>query len=152
MISGKLVHLIDSRQEEVLDRVAQQIRRDPDMAHTEAIVGSGLRHWNKELLEGLSQCLARGSSETLAARYRHVGRERFKQAVPLDGCLRDLCALKETLLDYIEEHTLNKDCLELYAEEELDRRVGRFFDLVIINFVQGYDSASRPAVAAAAKG
>jgi hypothetical protein len=37
MISGKLVHLIDSRQEEVLDRVAQQIRRDPDMAYTEAI-------------------------------------------------------------------------------------------------------------------
>jgi len=34
MISGKLVHLMDSHQEEVLDRVARQIRRDPDMAHT----------------------------------------------------------------------------------------------------------------------
>ena len=77
-----------------------------------------------------------------------MGRERFKQEVPLDGCLRDLCVLKETPLDYIKEHTLNKDCMELHAEEELDRRVGRFFDLVIINFAKGYESASRPSVAA----
>jgi len=38
--------------------------------------------------------------------------------------------------------------MELYAEEELDRRVGRFFDMVIINFVKGYESASRPSAAA----
>jgi hypothetical protein len=148
MISGKLVHLMDSHQEEVLDRMARHIRRDPEMAHIEAILGSGLRQWDKEFLEGLSHWLVIGSGETLSPRYRHVGRERFEQGVPLYECVRHLCVLKETLLDYVEEHTLNKDSMELYAEEELDRRVGRFFDLLIVQLVRGYQSASQPVAAA----
>jgi hypothetical protein len=150
MISGRFVHLIDSHQDEILDRVAQQIRRDPGMARTEAIIGNGLRQWNKELLECLGRCLAKGSTETPASQSRYVGRQRFEQGVPLDECLRDLCALKETLLDYVEEHTFNKDCMELYAEEELDRRVGRFFDLLIVNLARGYESAMRSVAAASA--
>ena len=63
-------------------------------------------------------------------------------------CVRDLCVLKQTLLDFVEEHTFNKDCMELYAEEELDRRVGRFFDLLIVHLVRGYESGRRHVAAA----
>jgi hypothetical protein len=38
--------------------------------------------------------------------------------------------------------------MELYAEEELDRRVGRFFDLSIVDLVRGYESGRRHVVAA----
>jgi hypothetical protein len=148
MISGKLVHLIETHEEEIIERVADQIRRDPDMAHTHAILGSGLRQWHKELLESLNHWLDRGNNETLTRRYQHAGRERLGQGVPLHECVRDLCVLKQTLLDFVEEHTFNKDCMELYAEEELDRRVGRFFDLLIVHLVQGYESAHRHVAAA----
>jgi len=77
-----------------------------------------------------------------------VGRERLEQAVPLHECVRDLCVLRETLLDYVEEHTFNKDSVELYAEEELDRRVGRFFDLLIVHLVRGYERAAERAAVA----
>jgi len=148
MISGKLVHLMDSHQEAILDRVEQLNRRDPDMRRSQAILGSGRRHWNKELLEDLSQWLGNGTGETLAVRYRGMGRERFEQGIRLSECMRDLCLLKETLLDYVQEHTFNKDSVELYAEEELDRRVGRFFDLLIVHIVRGYESAPKPQAAA----
>ena len=147
MISGKLVHLMVSHQEAVLDRVAQQIRRDPDMAQTGAIL-TGLRQWHKELLESLTHWLDKGNSETLQRRLQHVGRDRLEQAVPLHECVRDLCLLKQVLLDFVEEHTLTKDSMELYAEEELDRRVGRFFDLSIVHLVRGYESAHRHVAAA----
>lgn len=148
MISGKLVHLMETHEEEIIHRVADQIRRDPDMARTGAILGTGLRQWHKELLESLTHWLDRGNSETLQRRFQHVGRERLEQAVPLHECVRDLCLLKQILLDFVEEHTLTKDSMELYAEEELDRRVGRFFDLSIVDLVRGYESGRRHVVAA----
>ena len=143
MISGKLVHLMETHEEEITDRVAEQIRRDPDMAHTRAILRTGLWQWHRELLESLSHWLSTGNSEALTRRYQHAGRERFEQGVPLHECVRDLCVLRETLLDYVEEHTFNKDSVELYAEEELDRRVGRFFDLLTVHLVRGYESAAQ---------
>ena len=143
MISGKLVHLMEKHEEEITDRVAEQIRRDPDMAHTRAILRTGLWQWHRELLESLSHWLTTGNSEALAGRYQHAGRERFEQGVPLHECVRDLCVLRETLLDCVEEHTFNKDSVELYAEEELDRRVGRFFDLLTVHLVRGYESAAQ---------
>jgi hypothetical protein len=100
------------------------------------------------LLESLTHWLDRGNSETLQRRFQHVGRERLEQAVPLHECVRDLCLLKQVLLDFVEEHTLTKDSMELYAEEELDRRVGRFFDLSIVDLVRGYESGRRHVVAA----
>jgi len=148
MISGKLVHLMKTHEEEIIDRVAGQIRLDPEMAHAQAILGAGLRQWHKELLESLTHWLDRGNNETLARRFQHVGRERLEQAVPLHECVRDLCLLKQILLDFVEEHTLTKDSMELYAEEELDRRVGRFFDLLIVHLVRGYESGRRHVAAA----
>jgi hypothetical protein len=35
--------------------------------------------------------------------------------------------------------------LELYEREELERRLGRFFDLLTIHFVYGYERALRKA-------
>jgi hypothetical protein len=148
MISGKLVHLMDTHEQEINDRIAEQLRRDPDMQRTHAVLESGLRQWHKELLENLIHWLARGNSDVMATQYQHAGRERFGQSVPLHECVRDLCVMKQALLDFVEEHTVTKDSMELYAEEELDRRVGRFFDLVIVSLVRGYEAAPRRVAAA----
>ena len=40
--------------------------------------------------------------------------------------------------------------MDLYAKEELERRVGRFFDELTIHMVRGYETAWRRAAHAAA--
>jgi hypothetical protein len=40
--------------------------------------------------------------------------------------------------------------VDLYAEEELERRVGRFFDELTIHMVRGYETAWHRAAHAAA--
>jgi hypothetical protein len=40
--------------------------------------------------------------------------------------------------------------VDLYAKEELERRVGRFFDELTIHMVRGYETAWRRAAHAAA--
>ncbi|HWC95430.1 MAG TPA: hypothetical protein VG456_01740 [Candidatus Sulfopaludibacter sp.] len=145
MISGKLVHLIETHATGIIDRVVYQIRHEEDMSHIRALLDSELREWNLELLEHLTHWLNPANREDLAHRYERLGKMRFEQDVPLYESVRGLCLMREKTLDFVEEHIASNSSVELYAEEELDRRVGIFFDLLIAHLARGYERALRRA-------
>jgi hypothetical protein len=58
--------------------------------------------------------------------------------------------MKSTVIDFIEEQGIPLDTVGLYAEEELEHRLGKFFDQLIIHLVRGYEGAWRRAARAAA--
>ena len=149
MISGKLIHLIETHGEAIVNRVAEQIGHEPDMIHVRVVLGSELAEWRQEFLQNFGHWLAAGHDEVVAHRYQHIGQQRCEEKIPLHECVHGLCLLRAKMLDYVEEQIFTKDTMELYAQEELDRRVGRFFDLLIVNLVRGYERALRTAAAAA---
>ncbi len=151
MISGKLVHLIEQHWDEITSRIIDEVHREPRMVHIRNVVEPELREWGQRLLQNLGHWLRAGNDEELAHQYEHIGKLHFEAHIPLHESVRGLCMIREKMLDYVEEHIFTKDALELYAEEELERRVGRFFDLLTIHMVEGYERASqlhRSAVAA----
>lgn len=150
MISGKLVHLIESHWEEIASRVIGQIRREPQMSHIGGLGDSELHEWGQVLLENLGHWLSAGNEEELAQKYEHLGKQRCEQGVPLHESVHSLSIAREKILDFVEEHILSKNVLELYSEEQLERRLGRFFDLLTIHMVKGYERALRRAAAALA--
>src|SRR3954452_20396411 len=127
MLSGKLVHLIESHWEEITSSVIARIRREPQMEHYRARVESELREWGQVLLQNLGHWLTSDTGAEIGHRYEELGRQRFEADVPLHESVRCLCIVRERVLDFVEEHVVNKSSLELYAEEELDRHLGRFF-------------------------
>jgi hypothetical protein len=147
MLSGKLVHLIESHWEEITSGVIARIRREPQMQEYRARVESELREWGQILLQNLGHWLTAGSGEEIGQRYEELGRQRFEADVPLHESVRCLCILRQRVLDFVEERVLNKSSLELYAEEELDRHLGRFFDILTIHMVKGYEAALRKEMA-----
>jgi hypothetical protein len=147
MLSGKLVHLIESHWEEIISSVIGRIRREPQMEHYRARVESELREWGQVLLQNLGHWLTIRAGEEIGQRYEELGRQRFEADVPLHESVRCLCILRQRVLDFVEERVLNKSSLELYAEEELDRHLGRFFDILTIHMVKGYEAALRKEMA-----
>jgi hypothetical protein len=143
MISGKLIHLIELNGQQVMTRVIAQIHRESQMPHYRAQLEPELRDRGHALLENLGYWLSTANEEELGRRFEQLGRQRFEEGVPLHETVRALCIIREVLLDFVEEHVTSKTSLELYAEEELDRRLGRFFDLLIIHTVVGYERALR---------
>jgi hypothetical protein len=143
MLSGRLVHLIESRWEEIIAGVISQIRREPEMAHYRAILECELREWGQALLENLGHWLTAAKEDEIAQRYEQLGKERFELGVPLHESVHCLAILRQRVLDFVEEHVFNKNSLELYEEEELDRRLGRFFDVLTVHLVKGYERALR---------
>jgi len=151
MISARLVHLIESNGDQIIDRVVAQIRREPEMTHTRSLLDHELREWGQDLLHNLGHWLSAGNEHDLVLRYERLGKLCFEQEIPLHEALRGMCLLREKMLDLAEEHLISNSSVELYAKEELDRRLGRFFDLLAIHLVQGFEEAvRRPAVARAA--
>jgi hypothetical protein len=149
MLSARLIHLIETHHKEVADRVLREIWRRQDLPHVLRLPEAELRERNRIILEHLGEWLS-GNEEEMGKRQESVGRQRFEQSVPLHEAVHALCLIKNTVLEFIEEQGIPRDTLGLYAEEELEHRLGKFFDLLIIHLVRGYEGAWRRALRAAA--
>lgn len=147
MVSGKFVHLIETHGDDITNRVIEEIRRRPEMAHVRALLEPELHEWREDLIENLGHWLRTENELDMAHRYEHRGKQRFEEGIPLHECVEALCLVREKMVDCVEAHIASKDAMELYCEEELERRLGRFFDLLVIHFVRGYEHALRRSVA-----
>ena len=150
MLSGKLIRLIETHQQEITNRLLRDIRLHPDFVHLRQVPESELRERGQVILDNLGYWLAAGNQEELAAKYEAIGKTRFEASVPLHESVHALCLIKQKMLDFVGEQGFHPDTLELYAEEELGYRVGRFFDLLVIHLVRGYETAWHKAELAAA--
>jgi hypothetical protein len=141
MLSGKLVHLIEAHQQEITDRLIREIHHHPDLTHLRHISEAELRDRSQTLLENLGYWLAADNEDELAKTYEGIGKSRLESGVPLHEAVHALCIVKDKMIDFVDEQGIPTDALSLYAEEELEHRVSRFFDVLIIHMIRGYESA-----------
>jgi len=149
MISGKHLYLIESNWEHVMDRVFREVHQDPEMKHFPKLVETEWREWGQMVLQNLSHWLAGGNREQLADRCESLGKQRCAESVPLEESVHCLCLIRQRTLDYIDQQMIDKSTLELYAEEQLIRRLARFFDYMMVHLVRGYERELRVEMAAA---
>ena len=102
------------------------------------------------ILENLGYWLSAGREPEIEQRYEALGKARFEESIPLHESVRALAIIKDKMIDFVRDQGLARTSVDLYAEEELERRVGRFFDALTIHMVRGYETAwSRAAHATA---
>ena len=149
MLSGKLIHLIQSHHREIADRVIREIGRHPDLVHLRCLPEAELRDRGAVILEHLESWLVSERDE-IVRKQEEIGKLRFQQSVPLHEVVIGLLLIKNKMLDYLEEQGNPRDSLGLYAEEELEKRIGRFFDTLVVHSVRGYEAAWHHSVELAA--
>jgi len=149
MISGKHVRLIESHWPQVMDRVFDDMRRDPELADFPKVVEAEWREWGQLVLQNLGSWLSGGKRQELADRCEQLGKQRCREHIPLDQAVKRLCLIRQGVLDYVDQQILDKNTLELYAEQQLLRRLARFFDFMLVHLVRGYVRALRTEMAAA---
>jgi hypothetical protein len=146
MLSHQLISQIESHWEQITERVLGDIRSDPQLAHIAGLPEWELSAWGRNILKNLGHWLS-GRDEELAARYESLGRVRYEEGVPLHEAVRGLHLLKDRLVDFVRGLGFAGSTVEIYAEEELEFRVSRFFDWLVWHLVRGYETALREAVA-----
>lgn len=150
MLSARLIHLIEAHQEEIAARILRDIRRHPELSHIRQLEELELREQGRHILGHLGKWLGEEKVAELAREYETLGKARYEDSIPLHESVRALFIIKDKMIDFVKEQGVRRDSIELYAEEELEHRVGRFFDELVIHLVRGYEGAWRRAMHAAA--
>jgi hypothetical protein len=143
MVSGKLIRLIESHEEEIARSILRAIRHQQSLLHMGRLPDQELRERGEQILKNLDHWLAHANEQKLAHEYETLGRERFDEGIPLHEAAECLFLIKEKMIDFLDEQGSEHDSLALYAEEQFERRIGRFFDLLLVHLIRGYERAWR---------
>jgi hypothetical protein len=145
MLSTKLVQLIENHWNTIAQRLIVAVRNHPDMEQLSKRPQLELREWCRDILENLGDLLTAKDHEEQQQRYRVLGRIRFEENVPLHEAVLRFHILKELIIEFIHEQGFAVNAVQLYAEEELELRLGRFIDAGVYHVVRGYENALRRA-------
>lgn len=145
MLSARLVQLIEGNWEEIANRVIKEIRKNPELATLARKPNEDLRDWSRKILENISYLLTASKEDEVKRRFQVLGKVRFEESVPLHETVLRFHLLKDKIFGFIHEQGFAMDTLHLYAEEELEHRMGRFFDACVYHVVRGYEDARRRA-------
>jgi hypothetical protein len=147
MLSGKLIRLIESHSDEITRRTIRQIHEDPELPHLKKVPDSELRERWQVISRNLGQWLAAGRKAKLISDFEELGGLRFREHIPLHEVVRAHHIVRNTMIDFLQEQGLPQTTTDVYAEEELEQRVTRFFDELVCHLVWGYEEARKAAPA-----
>ncbi len=149
MLANNLVRMIESHAEQITADVISRLREDPELPNLKKLHENELRSWAGHILKHLGDWLSESDEKQIASCYEGLGKLRFDEHVPLHESVRNFQRLKDTMVTYIRNQGNRQTTMELYAEEELEHLLGRFFDKMIYYMVRGYEGARRHMEAAA---
>jgi hypothetical protein len=143
MVAPKLVQQIEDHWQAIATRTVRKVRNCSDLPHLREMPASDLELISQRTLQNLSGWLHNNPELEMGHRYQEVGRQRFRDGMLIHEAVRGIQLMKESTLDYIREQGFTSSSVEILAEEELEFRLGRFFDLLVFHLVKGYEEEMR---------
>ncbi|MBZ5726547.1 MAG: hypothetical protein LAP87_16295 [Acidobacteriia bacterium] len=141
MISTKLVQVIEDHWEEMAARLMREVRKHPEMPNLSQQSDAEFREWCRSVLKDLAYSLSAPKGEEIERRFQVLGGMRFEENIPLHEAVLRLHILKDKIIGFVHEQGFPMTAMNLYAEEELELRIGRFFDACVYHVVRGYEGA-----------
>jgi hypothetical protein len=141
LLSTKLVQLIEEHWEEIATRLTREVHRNSDMRNLAIRPDAELREWCQSIVSHLGQLLIIKKDEEIRRRFEVFGRNRFQEHIPLHEAVLRLHCLQDIIVGFVHEQGFPMTALQLYAEEELEQRMTRFFHACVYHVVRGYEAA-----------
>lgn len=145
MLSIRLVELIESNWEEIARRLIRALKDNPHIKELSRQPDLELREWCQEILQNLGYLLLAKQDEEISRRFEVLGKIRFEEKVPLHEAVLRIQLLKNEIINFIHEQGFQMSAVQIYAEEELEQRIGRLFDAAVFHVVCGYEAGFRTA-------
>jgi len=142
MLSTVLIRRIESKCEQIVRSVIDDMQRDPRLPSYQALSVQVLRRRAEDLVRNLGQWLTSQDEREIARRFEMVGRYRYGEGFPLSEVVRKIQLLEEKLVQAASDENEGKNSLDLYGELEILRALNRFFWLANYHVVVGYEAAA----------
>jgi hypothetical protein len=143
VLSTRLVQLIEDHCDEIASRMIATVRKHQDLPNLAAKTDAELKEWTHQIVSQLGYLLSASKDQDVRRRFEVLGRIRFEENIPLHEAVLRFQLLKDKIIGFIHEQGFPMSAMQLYAEEELELRMSRFFDACIYHLVRGYEAALR---------
>src|SRR5215471_12694771 len=140
LLSERLVRLIQNHSEALSAALADKIRAHPELTTLAKYSRPQLQDWCSHQIEYLNSSLLTGSKE-IKARMNALGRARFEENIPLREAVLRIFLVKDAIIEFVHDQGFPLTALDLYAQEEVELRISRFFDAAVYHVVCGYEEA-----------
>lgn len=142
MVSAKLVTQIETHWEAIHARFLRLMRGSQTLPAVQRLPESELQEACRRILRNLGHWLVSSSEADIAKMFEQVGRQRKLERIPLSQAVRAVQLMRQATTDYVRDEGVFESSVDLYAEEELEHELARFFDLVVFYLVRGYEVSS----------
>ena len=147
MVSPKLIHLLEAHWEAVSARFFRLLNSESGLPNIKSLPESELSIICRRLVTNIGQYLMSKPGSGVSIEFERIGRERFREGIPLSEAIRGLQLLKEATVAYLRDQELFDTSVDIYAEEELEHQISIFFDFLVYNLAIGYEKAQAHAAA-----
>ncbi len=150
MLSARLVHQIEDHWEAVAVRFLRLVRNCSRVPHLNRLPESEAIEICRRLMRNLGQWVDSSAEDVVRDQYEQIGRKRCREGMPISEAIRAVQLLKDAAIGYIRDQGLTTEGVDLYAEEELQHELSRFFDLLMFHLARGYEQEQAGTARAAA--
>lgn len=139
MLSDQPIRIIESHAEEFTRGAVERLQNSSHTRCYHGLSPDKLYHWLFEVYHDLGRWLLRNTDREIQARYSELGKQRFKEGIPLAEVLWALVLTKEHLRERVGNTMSADSALELHREQEIYRLIGRFFDRASCYAAEAYE-------------
>ena len=151
MLGARLLQLIQVHANALTNDVITDLLTNERTAAFRRVSTSDLETRIAALYWNLGNWMGNSDDHAVRAEYEAMGRTRFREGVPISELVYALLLTKQHLRRYIREHGLVDFAgdrvmpdellpLELHSIQELNYRVGEFFDRALYHLARGYEA------------
>jgi hypothetical protein len=156
MISAKLIELIEIHATGLTRDVARDLTTNDRTHGFRAVRVEELEQRIFQILHHLGNWIGSPKSERVQEEFRQWGSRRFDQGIPLSEIVYAIIVLKQHLRRYIHDNGLVDAAfpraeseyvlpMHLHSLQDLNVRVGQFFDEALYHLACGYEAESKRA-------
>ena len=150
MVAERLVELIEIQAPRLAADVTQDLMTNPRTTGFAGVKRAELEERLFQLLHHLGNWISDRRSVKVEAEFADWGRRRFDQRIPISQIVFAIIVLKQHLRRYIRDHGLVEASfprvegdyvlpMHLHSLQELNTRVGLFFDEALYHLALGYE-------------
>jgi hypothetical protein len=154
MISAKVVELIEIHASRLTKDVAQDLATNARTPGFRAVSRAELEQRVFQIFHHLGNWIGDSKSAKVEAEFSEWGSHRFDQGIPISEVVYAIIVLKQHLRRYIGDNGLvdaafprtDSDYvlpMHLHSLQDLNARVGEFFDEALYYLARGYEEEAR---------
>ena len=154
MISGKLIELIEIHAAELSTDTARDLTTNSRTPGFRAVPQRDLERRLFEIFHHLGNWIGDPGNSRVRTEFEEWGQRRFDQSIPLSQVVYAIILIKQHLRRYIADHGLVDASfppvereyvlpMHLHSLQDLNTRVGQFFDEALYHLAHGHEAHAR---------